>query len=97
MPLLRFPVYGQVLYLAFNGYIVGREMFNNAAGRRIDAEQTKRLRRPNYFRVWIAGMFMTLLWVVPGLNLIGPVIAPAFTLQLVERLRGTDRRTSAGR
>jgi len=93
--LLALPVYGillitgltVVLAVTLNGYLLGREYFELAAARRLDPPAMRALFRAQLGRVWLAGIFIALLFSVPVLNLAAPVIAAAFMTHVAETLR----------
>jgi uncharacterized protein involved in cysteine biosynthesis len=94
--LLALPVYLLGIFLpplnffvfyALNGYLLGREYYETVALRRLDARQAGELRRRNRWRVFLAGVVITLMLTVPVLNLIAPVIATAFMVHIFEVIR----------
>ena len=80
-PLNLFVFYG------LNGYLLGREYYETVALRRLDAKQANEVRRRNRWRVFLAGVAITVLLTVPLLNLIAPVIATAFMVHIFESIR----------
>lgn len=85
------PPWGYVAILATNGYLIGRWCFNTIAFRRLSEEITRKLRRPNYLRVWLAGVAIAGLFYVPVVNLVAPLFAAGLMTHLFERLRNTAR------
>jgi uncharacterized protein involved in cysteine biosynthesis len=75
------------VFYGLNGYLLGREYFETVALRRLDPKRASELRRREKWRVFLAGVIITLLLTVPFLNLIAPVIATAFMLHLFESVR----------
>lgn len=77
LPFYFVPVAGQALYLAINGYLVGREYYDVVAARRLEpaaaAEFRKRIGGP----VFAAGIVAALLLALPVVNLVAPLIAAA--------------------
>jgi len=90
--LLALPVYLLVpginlfLFLALNGYLLGREYFEVVALRRLDPVATKLTRSRFGLRVFLGGVVIAGLFAVPLLNLVTPVIATAFMLHVFEAL-----------
>ena len=76
-----------MLYLALNGYLLGREYFELVAGRRLPWSTVRALRQRTRARLWLAGAVIALLLTVPVLNLVAPVVAVAFMVHLFEGLR----------
>jgi CysZ protein len=102
--LLALPLYlllpgpNLVLYLALNGYLLGREYFELVAGRRLPWAKVAGLRRRARAQVWLAGAIIAFLLTVPVLNLVAPVVAIAFMVHLFEGLRrGAGVRSVGGR
>jgi CysZ protein len=89
---LMLPAANILLYLALNGYLLGREYFELVASRRLSWPQLRALRRRERGRLWFSGMAIAALAMVPVLNLIAPVLAVAFMVHRFETLR---RRTPA--
>jgi uncharacterized protein involved in cysteine biosynthesis len=102
LPLYLVPGANIPVYLALNGYLLGREYFTLVAGQRLSLGELDQLRRRQRGRLWLAGALIALMLMIPGFNLIAPVVAIAFMVHLVMPavLRaggGTGgRRTSVG-
>jgi CysZ protein len=90
--LLALPVYlllpgiNLFLFLALNGYLLGREYFEVVALRRLDAAATRAARNRFGLRVFLGGVMIAGLFAVPLVNLVAPVIATAFMLHVFEAL-----------
>lgn len=76
-----------VLAITVNGYLLGREYFDVVAARRLDSKQAKLCFRNNLGRLWLAGAVIAVLFSVPVLNLVAPVVATAFMVHLFQSLR----------
>jgi uncharacterized protein involved in cysteine biosynthesis len=87
LPLYLVPGANVILYLALNGYLLGREYFEQVAQRRLDWRSIALLRRSARTRLWWAGVWIAALLTVPVLNLIAPVIATCFMVHLFESLQ----------
>lgn len=85
------PAYAAVFY-GVNGYLLGREYFEQVAMRRMDPEAARRLRQAHQGRIVLAGVAIAFLLTVPILNLIAPVLATAFMVHLTATLLGEARR-----
>lgn len=99
--LLMLPVYiagslvfgaGMALYIAVNGWLCGREYFTQVALRRMSRGESREWARANSLKVWLAGTIITLMGIVPLLNLIAPVAGCAFMVHVVRRLPPLPRR-----
>jgi len=90
---LALPVYllvpgvNLVLFLALNGYLVSREYFESAAARHFAPEVVGALRRQRRFALWLGGVLLAALLVLPGLNLFVPYLGLAAMVHLVEQER----------
>jgi CysZ protein len=90
--LLALPVYLLVpainlfLFLALNGYLLGRGYFELIAFRRLDAAADKVVRYRHAGRIFLAGVAIAAMFSLPLVNLFAPVIATAFMLHLFEAL-----------
>lgn len=80
-----------VIFVALNGYLLGREYFGVAALRREGAEGAKLLRRRHAGKIWLTGCLMALPLAVPILNLLVPTIGAATFTHLYHRLRREAR------
>jgi uncharacterized protein involved in cysteine biosynthesis len=87
LPLYLIPPFNVFVFYVLNGYLLGREYYETVALRRLDARLAGELRRRNRWRVFLAGVVITLMLTVPLLNLIAPVIATAFMVHIFEIIR----------
>lgn len=83
VPLLNIPV-----WLAVNGYLVGREYAELVAARRLPPPLATRLRRDNRLMFWLAGAVIAFLLAIPLVNLIAPVVGAAFMTMRFQRYCG---------
>jgi CysZ protein len=87
LPLYLFvPGINLVLFLALNGYLLGREYFEVVALRRLDAGAARAMRSRFGGRVFIGGVTIAGLFAIPLVNLVAPVVATAFMVHLFEAL-----------
>ena len=87
LPLYLLPGPNVLFYLALNGYLLGREYFELVAGRRLRWSTVAALRQRARGRLWLAGVVIALLLMVPLFNLLAPVVAIAFMVHVFEGLR----------
>jgi len=87
LPLYLLPGPNLIVYLALNGYLLGREYFELVAQRRLSWRALSRLRRMFRARLWWAGVWIAAILTVPLLNLIAPVIAIGFMVHVFEDVR----------
>ena len=96
--LLALPVYilapgiNLFVFLGINGYLFGREYFEVVALRRLDPIAARAARRRVAGRVFIAGVVIAGLFAIPLVNLVAAVIATAFMVHLLARMRVADPR-----
>lgn len=86
LPLYLLPGPNLVLWLALNGWLVGREYVELVAARRLGFAATKAFRRRHRLRVWAAGVPIAFLLTVPVLNLVAPIVGAAFMTRRFHRL-----------
>jgi uncharacterized protein involved in cysteine biosynthesis len=87
LPLYFVPGANLPVYLALNGYLLGREYFELVAGQRLPLRELGRLRRRQRARLWLAGVAIAAMLMVPVFNLVAPVVAIAFMVHLVAPLQ----------
>ncbi|MGB1548179.1 MAG: EI24 domain-containing protein, partial [Alphaproteobacteria bacterium] len=87
LPLYFLPILGAVPFLLINGYLLGREYSELVASRRLDPAGVKAFRARHGGSIFAAGMMITALSTIPGLNLAAPALGAALMLHLFERLR----------
>jgi CysZ protein len=83
---LLLPGLNVVVFLGLNGYLFGREYFELVALRRLDLQAAKQVRHRFAGRVFSSGVIITVMFAVPFVNLIAPVVATAFMVHVFERL-----------
>lgn len=76
-----------LLYWGLNGYLLGREFFQQAAVRRMPVREARSLRRANRMEIWLLGVLIALPMSIPIINLVVPVIGAAAFTHLFHRLR----------
>ena len=86
---LTLPVINIPLYLALNGYLLGREFFEQAALRRMPQAEATALRKRYGRRIWMHGAGVAAYALIPILNLTLPIFATAALLHALESLRPT--------
>lgn len=80
------PGLGELLSLAANGWLLGREYFELAALRHVAPDDAARLRRSNGGAIWLAGALIALASMVPLLNLVAPLLGTALMVHLFHRM-----------
>jgi uncharacterized protein involved in cysteine biosynthesis len=97
LPFYLVPGANLVIFLALNGYLLGREYFELVVHRRLPLREATRQRRQQRLRLWLAGAAIALMLIIPFFNLVAPVVAIAFMVHLVtpQVARGAGGRHSA--
>lgn len=89
---LFLPALNLLVFLLLNGYLVGREYFEQVAMRHASPAEAAARRRANRMTVFGAGLLGTALMVVPIVNLIAPLVTVAAMVHLERGLRLQRRR-----
>ena len=76
------------VFLGLNGYLLGREYYEQVACRHLDLAALTGMRRRHRLRLLLAGVVICGLAAVPLVNLLAPVIAAAFMVHIFHRLPG---------
>lgn len=64
---------GAVVYTILNGWLSGREYYEVVAHRRLAGNQVDEARKQNWFSVFLTGLMITLLGMIPVVNLLAPI------------------------
>ena len=91
LPIVLIPFFNviyPVIFYGVNGYLFGREFLEIVAPRRISFEKTRELRRRNRVKIIVGGVLIALLFTVPVVNLIAPVLATAYMVHLYHGMQG---------
>jgi uncharacterized protein involved in cysteine biosynthesis len=80
------PPLAPLVFVALNGYLLGREYFDLIARRRLGRDGARRMRRRHPLQIWVAGMLMAAPLTVPVINLAIPVLGAATFTHLFHRL-----------
>ena len=84
--LMLVPPTGYLLYLAVNGYLVGREFYEVVGLRHEGARELKTNRRRNRVSVWLDGVLLVFIFTIPIVNLAGPTLGTAYFVHRYHRL-----------
>ena len=80
------PGAGELLGVAANGWLLGREYFELAALRHLNPEDVRRLRLDNSGTIWACGILVALASMVPLLNFAAPLFGTALMVHLFHRM-----------
>lgn len=78
---------GAVLFYGANGWLTGREYYEQVALRRLDPADVKARRKANIGVLWLTGIVLVFLGTVPILNLIVPVLGVAAMVHIAQSLK----------
>jgi CysZ protein len=88
LPLYLFlPGINFLVFYALNGYLVGREYFEQVALRRLEPPRARAMWHRYRNRLILAGAIVSFFLSIPFVNLAAPLIGVAFMLHLFEDLR----------
>ncbi|MGZ5925869.1 MAG: EI24 domain-containing protein [Rhizomicrobium sp.] len=85
------PGLGELLSLAANGWLLGREYFELAALRHLDLAGALALRRENSGTIWVGGILIALGSMVPLVNLVAPLFGTALMVHLFHQMLARNR------
>lgn len=80
-----------LVFLAGNGYLLGREFFELVGARFLPPREVKALREANAGKVFVAGVFIAFFAAIPFINFLVPLFATAF---MVHVYKGISRRSA---
>ncbi|MBN9513786.1 MAG: EI24 domain-containing protein [Alphaproteobacteria bacterium] len=78
---------GAVLFYGVNGWLAGREYYEQVALRRRDPAEVRAWRKANSGTLWLTGAAIVFLGTIPILNLIVPVLGVAMMVHIAQMLR----------
>lgn len=78
---------GAALFYGANGWLTGREYYEQVALRRLDPADVKARRKANGGVLWLTGIAIVFLGTVPILNLIVPVLGVAAMVHVAQSLK----------
>ncbi len=85
------PGFGELLSLAANGWLLGREYFELAALRHVPPADAMRLRRAHGNAIWLGGVLIALASMIPLLNLVAPLLGTSLMVHLFHRMTRADQ------
>jgi len=83
------PPLAPFIFLAMNGFLLGREYFTLVAMRRLGRAGAREARKRHAGQIWAAGTLMALPLAVPFVNLLIPILGAATFTHLFHRLEGS--------
>ncbi|MEL6169135.1 MAG: EI24 domain-containing protein [Pseudomonadota bacterium] len=83
---ILFAPFAPLIFIALNGFLLGREYFQLVAMRRLGREGARAARRRHAGQIWLAGSVMALPLMIPLVNLAVPILGAATFTHLFHRL-----------
>lgn len=80
------PGLSEIVTILANGWLLGREYFELASLRHVSAKDSDALRRRHSGKIYLAGLLVSFLSIVPGVNLLAPFFGSALMAHLFKRL-----------
>ena len=71
-----------ILFLVLNSYLLGREYFELVAVRHFLTQDARRIRRAHRDSVFLAGGLITVMFMIPFLNLLAPIVGAAMMVHV---------------
>ncbi|HXC57531.1 MAG TPA: EI24 domain-containing protein [Rhizomicrobium sp.] len=84
------PGVAEIATVLANGWLLGREFFEMAALRHLSRPESDALRRRHGGKIYAAGLLISILTVIPALDLIAPFFGSALMAHLFKRLTRPD-------
>jgi len=88
--LLILPLYfvgiGFIASILLNSYLLGREFFESAAGYHLGKPEAKKLGTQNRLTIFIGGLVITLMALIPVLNLFVPIFAVVWMVHVYHKI-----------
>ena len=78
--------FGILLYYLINGYLLGREFYEQVAHRRMNGREARVLRKQKRGTVMLFGFGAAFLMTVPILNLLAPIVATAAMVHIFMKI-----------
>ncbi len=80
---------GFIISIVLNSYLLGREFFESAAGYHVGKPEAKSIGKQNKVSVYGGGLIITLITLVPVLNLFAPIFAIVWMVHVYHALGRT--------
>ena len=94
LPIALFPIANviyPIFYFILNGILLGREYFEIIAPRRMDFKAVRQMRRKHRIKLFVSGVVIALLFTIPLINLVAPIVATAFMVHIFHDLLGSGK------
>jgi CysZ protein len=85
------PGLSEIATILVNGWLLGREFFELASLRHLSRQQSDAMRRKYSGKIFLAGLLISILTVIPFVDLIAPFFGSALMAHLFKRLSHEER------
>jgi CysZ protein len=75
-----------LLFVAVNGFLLGREYFEMVAIRHMNAREVRRFRKRHSGRIFIGGAMIAVLFAIPFVNILAPIVGTAMMTHIYHNL-----------
>lgn len=79
-----------LLFVAINGFLLGREYFEMVAIRHLDRRDMHRFRVENSGKIFVGGAIIAGMFLVPFLNILAPIVGAAVMTHIFHHLRAAE-------
>ena len=76
-----------VIFYLGNGYLIGRELFENVAQRHLPVNEAQKLRKRYFLKILLGGGLITFVATIPLINLATPLLGAGFMVHLYHKVR----------
>ena len=76
-----------VIFYLGNGYLIGRELFENVAQRHLPVNEAQKLRKRYFLKILLGGGLITFVATIPLINLATPLLGAVFMVHLYHKVR----------
>ncbi len=81
-----------VIYYLGNGYLIGRELFENIAQRHLPVNEARKLRKRYFLKILLGGGLITFVATIPFINLATPLFGIGFMAHLYHKFHSETRK-----
>jgi len=78
---------GFIASIILNSYLLGREFFESAAGYHLGKPEANKLRKKHNTKIYLSGFALTVMALIPILNLFLPIIAIVWMVHVYHKLK----------
>ena len=79
-----------VIFYLGNGYLIGRELFENVAQRHLPVSEARKLRKRCFLKILLGGGLITFVATIPLINLATPLLGTGFMVHLYHKFHSEN-------